>query len=548
MKKKYISIALVLSLLSSLYGCGKGNDTGVAVESIAENSEAVNTEASSVTENTDNLGITITTIHYSSKVDDVERANGKSVDITFSDGYTQKYPKLVEKVGHLCELWQNSVHDSVGEYASYYDESFGDTETYTSEVSVDLKRLDDRLCTIQANFYDYSGGAHPNHGVNYYNIDPITGNDYTLNDVLSNPSDFPKVIRDRITAMDANLIAEIDDYQFDDQDVFEQKLSEQTYNFFIDEKGLTIFFSPYEVASYATGYIDVEFPYSDYPDLVQAAFKLDSAQDLSSIIKTLDGRTEDVEAMAYDNYETIDNDASLESTTFTVGNPSWDYYYNPDYNKDITASYIKLEKVKEDKTDWLDTDVWASQHGFEVASFPYTDGKYLYDAYDPVEYGYMYNSIAVKSVETGDFIIDYNLNLLCNGPDNNIGIDSSVTQYIRWAKVVDDTLYVAIGHNTYASSEPKSSYIVAIDLNTNEVIFRSQPLVSNAMNFQIVDDTIICGYGFTAEPDFIYLLDRYNGKMIEQIPVNSGPDQFEIVDDTLYVATYNTAYEYKIIK
>ena len=59
-------------------------------------------------------------------------------------------------------------------------------------------------------------------------------------------------------------------------------------------------------------------------------------------------------------------------------------------------------------------------------------------------------------------------------------------------------------------------------------------------------DTIICGYGFTAEDDYIYLLDLSTGQTIERIKVRSGPDQFEVVGDTLYVATYNTAYTFKI--
>jgi len=64
----------------------------------------------------------------------------------------------------------------------------------------------------------------------------------------------------------------------------------------------------------------------------------------------------------------------------------------------------------------------------------------------------------------------------------------------------------------------------------------------------VVGDTIICGYGFTAEPDYIYLLDRFTGEKYDSIPVNSAADQFQIVDDTLYVATYNTAYEFSITR
>ena len=87
---------------------------------------------------------------------------------------------------------------------------------------------------------------------------------------------------------------------------------------------------------------------------------------------------------------------------------------------------------------------------------------------------------------------------------------------------------------------------MAVDLNTYEPLYRSEPLVANGYNFVIVGDTIICGYSFTAEPDYIYLLDKNTGEKYDEIPVNSSPYQFEVRDDTLYVATYNTAYEFKI--
>ena len=77
-------------------------------------------------------------------------------------------------------------------------------------------------------------------------------------------------------------------------------------------------------------------------------------------------------------------------------------------------------------------------------------------------------------------------------------------------------------------------------------MFRTEPLVANADNFVIVGDTIICGYGFTDEPDYIYLIDRFTGEKYETIPVITAASQFVVVGDTLYVATYNTDYEFDI--
>ena len=228
-----------------------------------------------------------------------------------------------------------------------------------------------------------------------------------------------------------------------------------------------------------------------------------------------------------------------------ISNPSWDEFYLTAY-EDPNAKHIKLKKLTDEKSDWLDTEVWANDNGFEVAHLPYSDGTYYYEATDPIEYDYMFSNLVVYDADAQNVLYDFNLYTLMNGPDDDKGKYSATTQYIRWAQIVDDILYVSVGHNGYASVEPQSSYIVAIDINTNDVIWRSDPLVSNANNFKIVGDTIICGYGFTAEDDYIYLLDLSTGQTIERIKVRSGPDQFEVVGDTLYVATYNTAYTFKI--
>ena len=163
-----------------------------------------------------------------------------------------------------------------------------------------------------------------------------------------------------------------------------------------------------------------------------------------------------------------------------------------------------------------------------------------------MEYEYMKTGLEIYDAGTDNLRYSLDLYTLCNGPDEETERYSATTQFIKWAKIYDGTLYVSVGHNGYASVEPSSSYVVAIAPDTGYVLWKSEPLVSNAFNFQIVKDTIICGYGFTAEDDFIYLLDRFTGQQMDKIKVNSGPDQFEVVGDTLYVATYNTAYEFKI--
>ncbi len=122
-----------------------------------------------------------------------------------------------------------------------------------------------------------------------------------------------------------------------------------------------------------------------------------------------------------------------------------------------------------------------------------------------------------------------------------------IQQKIYWATIKDNILFISHSHNTYAkSSNNMNAYITAIDLSDLSVLWRTEPLVSNAYNFQLIDDVIISGYGFTDEPDFLYQIDSSNGKTIDKLPLKSAAEYIIRKDNVLYVRTYNMNYEFEI--
>ncbi|MBG7601520.1 MAG: hypothetical protein IZT60_03105 [Gammaproteobacteria bacterium] len=123
-----------------------------------------------------------------------------------------------------------------------------------------------------------------------------------------------------------------------------------------------------------------------------------------------------------------------------------------------------------------------------------------------------------------------------------------ITQSIDWVIVKGSVLYISHSHKTYASSSrDMNAYITAIDLNSRKLLWRSEPLVSNAANFDVVGNTIISGYGFSAEPDYLYLLDTSNGRQIEKIALRTGPQYIISKDDLVFVRTYNTDYVFRVM-
>ena len=94
---------------------------------------------------------------------------------------------------------------------------------------------------------------------------------------------------------------------------------------------------------------------------------------------------------------------------------------------------------------------------------------------------------------------------------------------------------------TYArSSRGMNAYITAIDTRTNRVLWRSQPLVSNSNNFEVIGNLIVSGYGFTAEPDYLYLLDKKTGDVRQRLAVKSKADYIIHKNNKIYVRAYDT--------
>jgi hypothetical protein len=122
-----------------------------------------------------------------------------------------------------------------------------------------------------------------------------------------------------------------------------------------------------------------------------------------------------------------------------------------------------------------------------------------------------------------------------------------VYQGIRWAAEEDGTLYVQHTHATYArSSGGMNAYLTAVDTRDGRVLWRSAPLVANAANFEIAGDLLITGYGFTNEPDYLFLLDRRTGEARQRLPVRSGPSYIIRRGERVYVRAYDSDYLFRL--
>ncbi len=109
-------------------------------------------------------------------------------------------------------------------------------------------------------------------------------------------------------------------------------------------------------------------------------------------------------------------------------------------------------------------------------------------------------------------------------------------------RLADGVLYFNEACQSYAADAGGTcSSLVAVDPRAGRVLWRTTPLVSNG-RFLIRGCYVVAGYGFTAEPDAVFLVDRGTGAVRQKIGVSSAPERYKLVRPnelavTLYAGT-----------
>lgn len=168
------------------------------------------------------------------------------------------------------------------------------------------------------------------------------------------------------------------------------------------------------------------------------------------------------------------------------------------------------------------------------------------DPYNILFYGPDYSGgrfVAVQQAGSGELVAFFDFAAWQFAPESEPGERMFVDQRASWAFVDAGVLYLSFGHHTYAkSSRGRNAYLSAIDLASGELLWRSDPLVANASTFVVLPGHILTGYGFTAEPDHLFVLDRATGKTLSKLKVKSGPDYLLMRDGRLHVRCYDQDY------
>ena len=304
--KKVLSFVVMLSLMASLAACGSSaavskssssvDDEVVGMETEAAEETAVpdDTEETAVPEteeeetavpdvetevsdevvdadSVDPITIAVTT-DYEPLETGEERWDWVNTEIPSLDEETaEKYPVIAKAIGSFADELTALGKKEASDITAALEESPSD-EMFYSDTKLTIKRADSTAVSFLERRESYMGGAHPNVWYETRTIDSATGTILDINDILNDPASLPGILAPLVeeTAGTDQLI--VDSVEQVIRDEMDPQKEDYKLDYTLSYDGITFWFSPYEMTSYAAGDVVVKLPYAEYPDLVKEEY------------------------------------------------------------------------------------------------------------------------------------------------------------------------------------------------------------------------------------------------------------------------------------
>lgn len=126
------------------------------------------------------------------------------------------------------------------------------------------------LVNYTINFFEYTGGAHPNSYCTTLTFDPNDGHEVTISEIMKEGYEEPLIeliTQSIISFLNVKDVAELDEVIFDHKELYISK------NVVMGKDKLTFIYNKYDIAPYAVGEIIAEIPYEKLQDILKQEYK-----------------------------------------------------------------------------------------------------------------------------------------------------------------------------------------------------------------------------------------------------------------------------------
>ncbi|AKD56101.1 RsiV family protein [Spirosoma radiotolerans] len=134
------------------------------------------------------------------------------------------------------------------------------------KTTADTVHVGPKAVTVKYETMAYTGGAHPNSNLSFYNFDRKTGQMLTLTDMVSDTTALldlvEKAFREQQQVMPQNNLEERGYFLRDGRFFLPANVG-------MSPRGMVFYYNPYEIAAYAVGPIQVTVPYTQLDGILQ---------------------------------------------------------------------------------------------------------------------------------------------------------------------------------------------------------------------------------------------------------------------------------------
>ena len=264
--KKLLSILIVMSILGSLVAC---SDNPINTPSTTvSGTEITASEPTGSTENTVVRQLPLFSVSLPITTQTTTADDG-TVLFTYSYQSISLIGPEADVADTIILNFLNHIDstvtsaNSLKQLAIEYQKSSENWNPYFYEIVYRPVRLDQSVLSLYGRIVTFSGAAHPETHFSSINYDLTNGNVLKLTDILLNDTSAEAVSNAVITALDEIKTEEqlYEGYADFVLERFNKSLgSDRSWH--LDANGLTFYFSPYEIAPYASGDVSVTIPYN----------------------------------------------------------------------------------------------------------------------------------------------------------------------------------------------------------------------------------------------------------------------------------------------
>ena len=211
--------------------------------------------------------------HYLREVSDdyVQLAVVRWQSVVLSDACAAEYPKLAKALLDWnrgeWDMSHSTMEDMLPDARTEAEENGHYFGGYTYSAASSVHRADNLILSVRYDYDTYTG-FRPYHGTYCLNLDPVTGKNITIDQLIGDLEKLPAILEQELREKYSDYAGE----DFDGITGWLEEYSPEAFTWTISYQGIHFYFGAAELAAGALGPLEVTLWFEEYADLIDSKY------------------------------------------------------------------------------------------------------------------------------------------------------------------------------------------------------------------------------------------------------------------------------------